>query len=85
MQGPIPNPVQLLLFNPQVVPTRHTVARLRLDGKEYVLLKFDDPTGAKTVLYDLEAAKGLADSIRAAVLGLTLETGNTINGKDGNK
>ena len=76
MTGQPTNVLQLVLFPPQVIPTRHSVARVRIDGTDYVAIKFDDPTGVKTVLYELEAAKGLADSIKAAALGIQLVAAN---------
>ena len=70
------NPLSILTVPIGIVQTQYVLGRVSVDGKEYVAIKFDDPTGCKVVLFEPPKAKELADRLRATALGLALVTNN---------
>lgn len=77
------NPMLMLNQQPQPCPTNDAEALVRLNGKEWVMIAFDTPTGKTVVFYEPQAAQELANRIRSTALGLQLAPNESINGKDG--
>ena len=72
-------PLQANTVPAGVVFGTNMVGQTWIEGKRYVVLKLDDPTGSKVACLEPEAAKALATNLRAAASGLSLANGSIHN------